>query len=90
MSALLRTPYVNIGYNLLSQGERWSSVQRIPQYHLKAYWEHSITLSREFRMKHCRLNLQATMHNFTNEQYDIIKYYPMPGRSVTFAATLNL
>ena len=90
LSALLRTPYVNIGYNLLSQGERWSSVQRIPQYQLKAYWEHSITLSREFRMKHCRLNLQATMHNFTNEQYDIIKYYPMPGRSVTFAATLNL
>lgn len=89
-SLLLYTPWVNVGYSLLAQGERWSSAQTTQEYHLKAYTDHSITLSHEFRLRSCRLKLQGTVHNLTDEQYEIIKYYPMPGRSWSVGATIEL
>jgi len=90
LSAIVRTPWVNIGYSLLSQGKRYSTTQSTPQYVLKAYMEHSLTLSHEFHFGKCRLNVQGTVHNLTDEQYEIIKYYPMPGRSYSISATLGL
>lgn len=80
-SLMLRTPWVNVGYNMLSQGTRWSSAQTTPQYKLKAYTEHNITLSHEFALRSYRLNVHASVNNLTDKQYEIIKYYPMPGRS---------
>ena len=89
-SLLLYTPWVNVGYSLLAQGERWSSSQTTQEYHLKAYAEQSVTLSHEFRLPSCRLKLQGTVHNLTDEQYEIIKYYPMPGRSWSVGVTIEL
>ena len=89
-SLLLYTPWVNVGYSLLAQGERWSSALTTQEYHLKAYAEQSVTLSHEFRLRSYRLKLQGTVHNLTNEQYEIIKYYPMPGRSWSVGATIEL
>ncbi len=90
MSVLLRTPWVHVGYNIFAQGKRWSNVQSTPQYALNAYWEHTVSLSHEFKFKHFRLDIQATAHNLTDEQYEIIKYYPMPGRSFSASATVKL
>ena len=89
-SLLLYTPWVNVGYSLLAQGERWSSALTTQEYHLKAYAEQSVTLSHEFRLRSYRLKLQGTVHNLTNEQYEIIKYYPMPVRSWSVGATIEL
>ena len=89
-SLLLYTPWVNVGYSLLAQGERWSSALTTQEYHLKAYAEQSVTLSHEFRLRSYRLKLQGTVHNLTDEQYEIIKYYPMPGRSWSVGATIEL
>ena len=89
-SLLLYTPWVNVGYSLLAQGERWSSALTTQEYHLKAYTEQSVTLSHEFRLHSYRLKLQGTVHNLTDEQYEIIKYYPMPGRSWSVGATIEL
>ena len=89
-SAMLRTPWLHIGYNLLTQGKRWSNVMSTPQYLLKAYTEHSVSVSRELKLRRCRLLLQGTVHNLTDAQYEIIKYYPMPGRSYSVSATVGL
>ena len=41
-----------------------------------------MSLSHEFALGSCRLRLQAEIINLTDEQYDVIKYYPMPGLSL--------
>ncbi len=87
-SVVLRMPWVNIGYSVLSQGKRWSSTQTTHAYELKAYWEHTLTLSREFNLRHQRLKLSASVNNLTDEHYEIIKYYPMPGRSFTLSGSI--
>ena len=89
-TVILRLPWVNIGYSVLSQGKRWSTTQQTYQYMLKAYWEHTLTLSKEFRLHHCSVSLIGSMNNLTNEHYEIIKYYPMPGRSFTLTGRLRL
>ena len=78
-SLLIRNPWVNLGYSVLFQGERWSSSQQTSLYKLKAYSEHTLTLSREF----------GSIHNLFDKQYEIVKYYPMPGRSFSLIGTIN-
>lgn len=87
-SLLIRNPWVNLGYSVLFQGERWSSSQQTALYKLKAYSEHTLTLSREFRFKSCQLNLSGSIHNLFDKQYEIVKYYPMPGRSFSLIGTI--
>ena len=47
---------------------------------IRPYAEHSLTLSRELRLRGIRTDLSASIINITDCQYDIMQYYPMPGR----------
>ena len=78
---LAETSWVNVGYTLIGVSERYTLPQNLPENKIDGYMEHTLSLSRAFQLSSCKLNLQAELVNFTNEQYDIIKYYPMPGRS---------
>lgn len=81
LSLILKNPWVNIGYTVMMQGKRWSSPMNKKIYELKAYWEHSLTLSHKFRLCGADVEVIGTLHNIFNEQYEIIQYYPMPGRN---------
>lgn len=88
LSVMLLTPWVNVGYSATGQGKRYSMAQNTREYQLDGYMEHSLSLSRDFLLGDNMLRLQLTVNNITDKQYEIIKYYPMPGRSVTASATL--
>ncbi|MCD8297870.1 MAG: TonB-dependent receptor plug domain-containing protein [Prevotella sp.] len=88
-SVTLLTPWVNVGYSVMGCDKRYSMQQNTPEYRMHGYWEHNISLSHEFVMRSYRLNLQASIKNLTDEQYEIVKYYPMPGRSWTVTGTVT-
>lgn len=88
-SLVVRTPWLNVGYNVTYCGERYCLQEQTASNRLAPYWEHGATLSREFVRKRYKVNLQATVANLTDEQYEIVKYYPMPGRSWKVTATLT-
>ena len=88
LSAALENPWVNIGYTINMVGKRYYLAQNLPENEIDGYQEHTATLWREFIVKGCNLRLQAEVINLTDAQYDIIKYYPMPGRSWRVTATL--
>ena len=90
LSVMLLTPWVNVGYSATGQGNRYSMAQNTREYQLDGYMEHSLSLSRDFLLGDNMLRLQLTVNNITDKQYEIIKYYPMPGRSVTASATLDI
>lgn len=87
---VVETPWLNVGYSIVFAGERYSMKQNLPRYRLERYQEHTLSLSREFRLRQCRLRLQAEVVNLTDEQYDVIKYYPMPGRSYRGTVQVDL
>lgn len=88
-SASLDTPWFTLGYSVVSVGKRYYLAQNIPENEIEGYTEHNATLSRTFDFKTCDLRLQADLLNLTDKQYDVIKYYPMPGRSWKLTATIN-
>lgn len=88
-SVILETPWIKLGYSLIGVGKRYYFSQNIPENEIEGYVEQTLTLSRQFSFKTCRLRLQADLINFMNEQYEVIKYYPMPGRSWKITAAIH-
>lgn len=88
-SATFEMPWVNVGYTVTMVGKRYYLAQNIEANEIEGYNEHTATLWREFKWKKCGLRLQAEVINLTDAQYDVIKYYPMPGRSWRLTGTFN-
>jgi outer membrane cobalamin receptor len=88
-SALFNNPYVNIAYIFTSTGERYSLPQNIKSNLMPGYAEHNITLNRRIPLRRVTLALQAEALNIAGANYDVIHYYPMPGRSYRFNISIE-
>ena len=86
-SLTLETPWVNMTYNLTASSERYTLAQNLPKYRIDAYADHGISLSRSFRWNRHHLRIQADALNLGNKNYEIIRFYPMPGRN--YRITIN-
>lgn len=84
-----KTSYVTVGYSLVGVGKRYYMAQNLPVNEIAGYVEQNLTLSREFRLKNVRLDVRAELNNLADKQYDVIKYYPMPGRSWRLVANVK-
>ena len=89
VSATLEMPWVNVGYTVTMVSKRYFLAQNIEANRIDGYSEHTATLWREFKLGKCGLRLQAEVINLTDAQYDVIKYYPMPGRSWRLTGTFH-
>jgi len=84
-SATVETPWLNAGYMLTMTGERYVLPQNIEANRIAGYAEHSVSLNRTLRWRAYSIRLQAEALNVGNKTYDVIRYYPMPGRSYRFS-----
>lgn len=90
VSLTIRTPWVDVGYTLVGCGQRYSMVQGTAEYLVPGYCDQSLSLSRELHVGRAVLGLQAVVRNLAGEHYEVIKFYPMPGRSVDVTAYVRL
>lgn len=74
-----------VGYNLLYSGLRWKG-QNTTENLLAAYAEHSIYISTLVK----KISIKAEIINLLNTQYDIIKFYPMPGRNFRLTVSTTI
>lgn len=86
-SLIFDSPWVQIGYSLGAVGKCYYMPQNIKANILDGYVDQSISASHEFSLRDCRLGIKGEILNLANANYEVIKYYPMPGRS--FRITLN-
>ena len=80
-SVSFENPWVNITYSLVGAGERYINPQNTEKNRIEPYVEQSLSANRTFRFGNTSFRLQVEVINLADKQYDIIKYYPMPGRS---------
>lgn len=73
--------WLNLSYLLSCAGDRYSLPQNIKDNLIGRYVEQTISVNREFQLHNVKLRLQGEIVNVGNLNYEIIKYYPMPGRS---------
>ena len=67
--------------------ERYSIAQNIPENRIKSYTDHSIALSHTFKWKKQSLRIQLDALNLSDKNYEIVRFYPMPGRN--YKVTIN-
>jgi outer membrane cobalamin receptor len=90
VDAALATPVVDFGYSLLWSGKRYFIARNIPSNEIDAYGDHSLWLSRTWNLKGLTLFAKAEVKNITDRNYEIIRYYPMPGRNYALTIILTL
>lgn len=89
-SAALQTPFIDAGYTLVWSSERYRLAQNIPSTRVDGYCDHSLWMSHCWQAHSATLTLRVEAMNLCNKNYEIIRYYPMPGRSFRLSATINL
>ena len=83
-SLTLETRWLNISYRTTASGKRYSGNQNIPANEISSYADHNISLNREFnfgKLHNYRIYISLEALNLTDNNYEIIRFYPMPGRS---------
>lgn len=89
------TRWFTISYNMTSVGRRYSKGQNINAYMMERFFDHGISLNRTFifgKRDSCRLHVSLEALNLSGVNYEIINYYPMPGRyyRITLRHDINL
>lgn len=83
------TPWLDVAYTVQMCGSRYAMQQNTSEYQIDGYAEHTLSVSRELKFRRWSATLQASVRNLTDERYEVIRYYPMPGRSVEATATVS-
>ncbi len=84
-SITYKNKIMELGYNLLYSGLRWVDYNSLNSI-LYAFSEHSVYFSTQIKT----IVIKAELINILDTQYEVIKFYPMPGRNfrVTFSKSI--
>jgi vitamin B12 transporter len=69
------------GYSLLYSGRRFTLGANNPANELPGWISQDIFAGRKFVLKRFEVNLKVQISNLFNERYEVVRYFPMPGRS---------
>ena len=87
--ASLTYKYWSGGYNILFSGYRYTLGENDPFNQLPGWVTQDLFISRMFTGKHFTSTIKAEINNITNKYYDVVKYFPMPGRSFKIGITIH-
>lgn len=69
------------GYSMLFSGKRFAQRSNGPTNLLPAWFTHDISLNREIKFTKFRSAIKAELNNITDSRFDVVRYFPMPGRN---------
>ena len=68
-----------LDYSFIYTGQRYDATENIPQNYVPEWYTSDIALSYNFRICNARTRLTAEVNNVFNQQFEVVKCYPMPG-----------
>jgi vitamin B12 transporter len=78
----LESKWADVSYNIIYSGSRYMLNQNIPANLLQGYTEHGVSASKNLSLDRIETSLKVDLLNMFNNQYEVVKNFPMPGRSV--------
>lgn len=84
----IKTPWIDLSYSLLWSGKRYAVNQNYTENNLPAYADHSISVNKDFKTTHYLIHANVEVLNLLDSNYEIVRWFPMPGRS--FRATVSV
>lgn len=86
-SLTLHTPVADLGYNLVVASERFTTTYNSDDTRIGPYADHSISLSRRISLGKSALQLHGELRNLGGKNYEVVRFYPMPGFNWRLTAT---
>ena len=80
----------DFNYSFIYTGERYMLGNNTPVNYIQPWYTHDMSLSRNFPFKHAQLRITAEVNNIFNQQYEVVKWYPMPGTNFKIILSLTL
>lgn len=77
-------------YSFIYTGERYESVANIAENHQQPWYTHDMSVSRAILLRRCELRATLEVNNIFNQQYDVVRCYPMPGTNWKLRLELTL
>jgi len=80
----------NMNYSFIYTGERYMYRANVVENYVQPWYTHDLSLARGFRWanRDCRVALEV--NNLLNQQYDVVKNYPMPGTNFKIRLNISL
>ncbi|MDR1273895.1 MAG: TonB-dependent receptor plug domain-containing protein [Odoribacteraceae bacterium] len=69
-------------YSFIYTGERYSASANIPENHVKPWYTSDLAVSRSVRRRGGEARVTVEVNNLFNQQYEVVRWYPMPGTNV--------
>lgn len=86
----IENKWVNIYYNVIVSGSRYFLNHNIPQNDLKGYAEHGVSASKKIQFGKAEANFKAEAINILDAQYEVVKNFPIPGRSFRISFSIGI
>ena len=83
-------PWFTLDYNITWAGERYSKAQNSADNLIDSYADHNISLSKRIEKGRHKLYIQANAKNLSGKNYEIIRFYPMPGRNYSITISYSI
>ncbi|MGN1263768.1 MAG: TonB-dependent receptor domain-containing protein, partial [Prevotella sp.] len=83
-------PWLNLSFHGTAVSQRYANNEHYNGTALARYAEFGITAYRGFNFGRHSLELRADVKNLLNRHYEVVKNYPMPGRSWMFSLSYNM
>jgi len=74
----------DLSYSFIYTGERYSESANILRNKVLAWYTHDISLGRSIRLWNNDFKITMEVNNLFNQQYEVVKRYPMPGTNFKF------
>ncbi len=90
-SALAVLYYNNwsIGYSLLFSGARYTLGENDPSTQLPSWNTQDAFIAWQLNLKNFQTTIRAEVSNIFDDRYDVVHFYPMPGRSFKIGIIIN-
>lgn len=87
--AALEVSQLQLAYTLIWSGERYSNGYNDTAYRMQGYADHGISLQRTFPTRFGIFSVSGEALNLSNRNYEIVRNYPMPGRSYRITISIH-
>jgi outer membrane receptor protein involved in Fe transport len=77
------------GYSMLFAGTRYTLGENNPSNELDGWATHDLFASCLLHLKFFAMTIKGEVNNITDQRYDIVRYFPMPGRSFKIGLLFN-
>lgn len=80
----------DFNYSFIYTGERYESQENIKLKYIRPWYTSDFSISRHLILAKKAIRLTSEVNNLFNQQYEVVRCYPMPGTSVKFILNIAL